>query len=387
VIIDWWNLPGPNSLVARICSEIRTGKNVVLAIPHFFPEGIRQAVRDSQELRDHLAWHTLNVPASDSRHPLDWLWEEFVFADNDPGQIRSVELLLERNVPTGMVVWVDGLQHSCPTTLPVFLERFSQALNGIAVYKRFQICCVVPLSSIKTFSANVCCAVIDSTSYVGGIDALTYASTLVEDQQLNLLDAQVAASVVANLALWDQELAAGLAREPLETIFSPTQWLYKWGKEKRLNTGMNSEQCRHLGLLTVFDGQPKLHSAVAAMRGSTSEINARVWRGQASVLLPFIEERRRELLEYLGSLIFLPFRTPYGDITDVNDLEIGHLYSIFGRGYRVDSNVQDLIRVLRDMRNKLAHFSPIDYRMMASREVRGFHSILTNGPSSEKAPA
>jgi len=378
MIVDWWSLPGPQGLVARVCFEIRIGKNVLLSVPERFPDGLRRAVRESRELRD-LHWHSLSVSASDQRHPLDWLWEEFVFADDHPGQTRSVEQLLGRDELNGMVVWVDGLQQSCAGTLAAFLERYSQALNGVAVFKRFQLCCVVPLSSLGSFSANVCCALIDSTSYVGTIDALTYATTLIEEKAFSTLEAQVAASVLANLALWDEELATALAQEPLETILSPVEWLKQWGKMKNWNAQLASEKLRHIGLLAIFDGQPKLHSAVAAMRGETSEIHARVWRGQASVLLPFIEERRRDLLKYLDKVIVLPFRTQFSEIVHVEDLEIGHLYSMFGRGYRIDSDVQSLIRVLREMRNKLAHFNPIDCRMIACREIRSFRSILRVG--------
>jgi hypothetical protein len=383
MIVDWWSLPGPQGLVARICSEIRIGKNILLSVPDRFPDGLRKAVRESRDLRD-LHWHSLTVPVSDHRHPLDWLWEEFVFADDHPGHVRSVEQLLARDELSGMVVWVDGLGPSCAGTLPAFLERFSQAMNGIAVFMRFQLCCVVPLSSAGSFSANVCCAVIDSTSYVGTIDALTYATTLIGEKAFDNLEAQVAASVLANLALWDEELATALSREPLETILSPLEWLKEWGRANGWNAELTSNELRHSGLLAIFEGQPKLHSAIAAMRGETSEVSARVWRGQAGVLLPFIEERRRELLEYLGKLIVLPYRTRFGEISDLNDLEIGHLYSMFGHGYRIDSDAQALIRVLREMRNKLAHFNPIDCGLIACREIRIFRSILRGGQRPEK---
>lgn len=375
MIADWWNLPGPNNLVARICSEIRTGRNVVLSVPEEFPDGLRKAVRDSRDLRD-LHWHSLNVPASDSRHPLDWLWEEFVFADDHPGRTRSVEQLLDREELGGMVVWVDGLRSTCARTLPAFLERFSQALNGIVVFKRFQLCCVVPLSSACSFSASVCCAVIDSTGYVGTIDALTFATTLIEDRGFGVLEARVAASVVANLALWDDELAAALAQEAIETILSPMEWLKRWCRMKGWAGDLTSNDLKHKGLLTVFDSEPRVHSAIAAIRNETGEIDARVWRGQASVLLPFIEERRRDLLELLSDVIALPFRTQYREILNVKDLEIGHLHSMFGRGYRIDTNVQALIRVLRDMRNKLAHFSPVSSDMIECHVIRNFRSIL-----------
>jgi hypothetical protein len=121
------------------------------------------------------------------------------------------------------------------------------------------------------------------------------------------------------------------------------------------------------------------------MRNESGEIGARVWRGQASVLLPFVEERRRDLLGFLSNVIALPFRTQYREIVDVKDLEIGHLHSMFGRDYHIDTDVQALIRVLRDMRNKLAHFSPVGCDTIGCREVRTFRSILRAGQKPERA--
>ena len=383
MIVDWWSLPGPQGLVARICSEIRIGKNILLSLPDLFPDGLRKAVRESRDLRD-LHWHSLTVSASEHRHPLDWLWEEFVFADDHPGQMRSVEQLLSRDDLSGMVVWVDGLRPSCAGTLPAFLERFSQVLNGIAVFKRSQLCCVVPLSTARSFSANVCCAVIDSNSYVGTIDALTFATTLIEEKAFVVLEAQVAASVIANIALWDEEVAIALAQEPLETILCPMAWLKGWCRTKEWTAALTDDDLRHKGLLTVFGGELKLHSAVAAVREEAGELDARVWRGQAGVLLPFIEERRRDLLEYFGDVIKLPFRTRFGEIVDAEDLEIGHLHSMFGRVHHIDADAQALIRILREMRNKLAHFTPVDGRMIACREIRAFRSILWAGQRPEK---
>lgn len=383
MIVDWWNLPGPQGLVARVSSEIRSGKNVLISTPDEFPEGLRKAVRESQELRD-LRWHNLKVSAADRRHPLDLLWEEFVFADDTPGQTRSIEQLLGLGILNGMVVWMNGFDSSCLSTLPGFLERFSKALNSVAVFDRLQLCCVIPLAIRGSFTDNVCCAVVDSTPCVGSIDALTYATTLIEERELPSLEAQVAASVVANLCLWDPELANALAKETLEVVLSPVEWLKRWANTRKWHSQLTTENLKCLGLLTMFDSELRLHSAIAASRGEISEIHARVWRGQASVLLPFIEERRRDLLAQLSQLVVLPFRTPYGQIVDAKDLEIGHLYSMFSGTYRIDADVQELMRILRRMRNKLAHFNPVDHSMIESREIRNYRSIVGRSESSTR---
>jgi hypothetical protein len=77
-----------------------------------------------------------------------------------------------------------------------------------------------------------------------------------------------------------------------------------------------------------------------------------------AVLLPFVEERRQELLARLRHHFEVPFRTANGEvIEDVRDLEIGHIeYQLATRGRAVPPEV----RLLKRIRNCLAHQETVE---------------------------
>src|SRR5262249_34711844 len=118
--------------------------------------------------------------------------------------------------------------------------------------------------------------------------------------------------------------------------------------------------CWHLGMIDDLDAKPMVHSAALAHNDPTSEIARRIWGAEIGVLLPFIEEKRRSFLEHYGKLLQVPFQTPFGVVTDVRDLEIGHIdHQISTRRRGVGPDVRNLIARLRDIRNSLSHLEPV----------------------------
>jgi hypothetical protein len=84
------------------------------------------------------------------------------------------------------------------------------------------------------------------------------------------------------------------------------------------------------------------------------------------VVLPYIEERRQQLLEELSAVLSVPFRTVYGQVlTDVRDLEVGHIEAQLAVGSaQVSETLRAEVRWLREARNRLAHLEPLDYRTL-----------------------
>ena len=41
----WWRLPGPAEFVRRTASELREGRNLVLCLPRYLPDGLSDALR------------------------------------------------------------------------------------------------------------------------------------------------------------------------------------------------------------------------------------------------------------------------------------------------------------------------------------------------------
>jgi hypothetical protein len=126
---------------------------------------------------------------------------------------------------------------------------------------------------------------------------------------------------------------------------------------------MNHEIARaawHRGMVDDIDGRPMLHPAALVMNDPTREIAHRVWSAETSVLLPFIEEKRRGFLEKHGKCLKVPFCTAFGTITDIHDLEISHIdYQLAASRPAIDGEVRGLVARLREIRNALSHLDPV----------------------------
>lgn len=113
----------------------------------------------------------------------------------------------------------------------------------------------------------------------------------------------------------------------------------------------------------------------------------RVWRGQVSVLFPFVEERRQDVIEILRNSLEIPYlkmrpgsATP-NVITKVERLEIGDvLRQLAAQGRSDSTELGRLVRSLTQIRNKLAHFAetnmPLDASALRSPEMRDWAGIL-----------
>jgi hypothetical protein len=110
----------------------------------------------------------------------------------------------------------------------------------------------------------------------------------------------------------------------------------------------------------IFEGRERIHSAALCESDSKSAIPHRIWSGQVAVLLPYIEEQRRDVLEQIGDQLRLPFKTRFGEvIRDLESLEIGHIALQVPDLNGIDPALARLIYKLRDIRNQLSHLGPV----------------------------
>jgi len=111
-----------------------------------------------------------------------------------------------------------------------------------------------------------------------------------------------------------------------------------------------------------FEGRVQPHSAMLAIADGTNELNSRIWKAEVSVVLPHLEEQRREVLSRYGRMFRLPFVTRFGEvITDPFDLELPHIASQLGRlAGRVDFRTRRAAERMAAVRNKLAHLDPLE---------------------------
>jgi hypothetical protein len=124
-------------------------------------------------------------------------------------------------------------------------------------------------------------------------------------------------------------------------------------------------------MIDVIEGEENIHSASLALKDFKGTIARRIWSAEVGVILPFVEERRQEILTHLAGVLRVPFTTRFGEvISDVRDLEIGHIESqLINSGITVHPNVRRLVRRLREIRNCLSHLEPLSLELLLDAEI------------------
>jgi hypothetical protein len=190
---------------------------------------------------------------------------------------------------------------------------------------------------------------------------MLYVAQLLRGRPMLGLRRELVIAVIAALALWDPTVSDAMIDLPLERIFDPVEPLAVVAHSRGWTSlPDDTAACRHEGMVQRFADKDQIHSAVLAASGdvhSLDELRRRVWSAQVGVLLPFVEGRRRELLEGLDGQLVGPFRFDDGVvIQDARDLEIGQIeYQLAKRGRRVPQT----IRLLKQIRNRLAHLEVV----------------------------
>ena len=100
-----------------------------------------------------------------------------------------------------------------------------------------------------------------------------------------------------------------------------------------------------------------MHAALLALHDPMKELDRRIWSGQVATLLPYIEERRRQILNEVRPLLRMPIKFPDGQVIhEIFDLEIGQIYrQVSQNGLRISPTTRTELYRLTEMRNRLAH--------------------------------
>jgi hypothetical protein len=202
-------------------------------------------------------------------------------------------------------------------------------------------------------------------SWSGRLDSLNarlHATSLLAGEALPAWQRQVFVAVLAELALWDPAVCEAGAGRGLAGVIAPESWLAELGSARGWSASDDATgSCAAWrGLRQEFDGCHRLHSAWLAVAGRRSTLLQRVWNGQVAALFPLLERQRRALLKTHGNLLRVPWRTTFGEIEKIADLELNHIAEQLalqrGAGLR---DLCEFVRWLRDIRNDLAHLEPV----------------------------
>lgn len=193
-----------------------------------------------------------------------------------------------------------------------------------------------------------------------------YAAHLVRESNGAPLYRRLRMHLVAELGGSDPVLAGELAVAPLP---DPASRLRAFADQRRWPARLPAAGLWELGMKDLSEGRRFLHSAAVARVGRDDEVRRRIWRAQVSVLFPFIEECRADLVAKLDGQLRVPLETPFGVIDDKRDLEIGQIGYQLARA-NVPDELRRLVGRLTAMRHALAHLEMVGPEYLFAPEVK-----------------
>lgn len=372
----WWQLPGPQRFVSQITRALREGKNVIITVPEHSPSGLSYAIHETLSDGAGWFWHTLNIVDVKQEMPAEILCSRFVPAIS-PDAILNAHTLSKEESFTGKIIWLAGMTPNAWPAWKEFIADYAHACRARSLLDRTLFC--IPLIGELALNPpivdDICLSHHRWHGVVDSLDMLLFTSSLFQCRQMPILQKRLAIAVVTSLALWDPVVSERLGNEDIERILHPLPLLQEIAKERRWPPEKLAPSSRlwHKGIAETIDGNRKIHSAALAWDDSAREIAQRIWSAEVGVMLPFVEEKRQEILAQFAGILRVPITTRFGEIiNDLRDLEIGHIETqLANNGAIVDYTFLQLIRRLREIRNALAHLEPLSLELILCNEING----------------
>ncbi len=374
----WWQLPGPNSFLNKIINDIRDGRNIILCLPEHLPSGMDYGIRSNLDESERLSWCTINIENNTS--PYEKLLSFFCLRDvittgNQFEYLCNIESFM------GKIIWLQNLNEINWAFWKDFLIQYEQACRSIPLIRRTVF--IIPLVGEickKAPEEDVCLSKRKWYGVVDNFDMLIFVNEMLRKKEMPPLLKKLAVSVISSLSLWDPVLASFFMNFDNKYIFKPNLVLEEYAKSMKwtADSNDNAPYSWHSGKINFIDGERKHHSAILALNKEYREINKRIWNAEIGVMFPFVEERRQEILSILKNVLYVPFKTRFGEIiNDWKDLEIGHIEKqISSNNLPVSYELKRLIAVLREIRNSLSHLEPLELSALHYIESSNFINLL-----------
>lgn len=392
-MLDWWELPGPSRFLEDICRDLVSGVNVIAAFPEYPPEGFRRALRRKIPTQDGIAFDSIRVEKLSGQSPCSFLFS--LFLPDDATTRRTPNTLAAHPVMASRVIWIEQM---LPTEWPAwrcFFEEFQRSAHAAASGPVFCVPLVGPVAAAGITINSPCMRLHRWSGCVKPLDLLLYVSERIPGDAVSRVERDTAVSVVANLALWDPHVADRLLVQPLAAVLNPGDTLAEIARERGW-PGSNIATSWESGIVDRYADTDRKHSAWLAAAGDLDEIARRVWRGQVSVLFPFIEERRLDVLDVLLPHLILPLERTGPDgvvrqVTEARRLEMADLSrQISSLSLAYVGEIGRLVRQLRRVRNSLAHFArqglAVRAEELSGPEIRDWRGVLERFQSQSAAP-
>lgn len=211
------DVSGGKALGQSIIQDLRSGKNVVLALPRFAPVGLRDAVAARVRDNDLWRWRPVYAAEFDGECPLHALYGRFAPA-GPPSELRSALSLAQQLA--GDIIWIEGPSERDWLPWEKFLIQYQHACQAIDLVHR-SLFCVPMVGRADLARGEVALVVRRWEGMIRRLDLNLLLDGFIAGKFPHPLHQKVAVGVVTELAGWDLELARRLARLDLSAILSP----------------------------------------------------------------------------------------------------------------------------------------------------------------------
>ena len=356
-MIEFWQLPGSSRFLRGVADDLRGGCNVLVTFSEHSLDGWFNAL--CEELSDSLPGPQELIV--DGSPPMVSVQNHIGLPTPSPQM--SLPELCRLHAFGGKLIYLDF--HTPEEWMPwqKFLLDYEDACKQLTLTERTLFIArlggkVAPLAPEP---ANL----LHLHQFQGQVDSLDiriHAANLLSGTALPSWQHQLAVSLLVELALWDPEICAIGSSLPLAELIKPTTWLAQLAQNRGWTVAddVKAPTAVWRGLTQQFEGDNRVHSAWLALASRQEALNQRVWNGQVAALFPLLERHRRALLKYHRSVFRIPWPTKFGTIYRHEDLELNHIADqlkiLNSYGLR---DACDFVCWLRDIRNDLAHLSPV----------------------------
>ena len=342
-----WDLPGVKRFLESECEEpLRKGASVIAQFPGAIPPGFEDAV--TAPLENFLSVGKVNATAS----PLEDLCARY--ATGGQAHVRSIRELCRDKGFGGRLVWVDGLSASNWAAWRTFLVHYAQVSRSMSLAARTLFFAPLTGSSADGLPrSDIALATCKWDGVPDELDLMLLANERLRGRADSAVLRTLLTTVVARVASWDFESALRMLTGDRRIILDPINTLREFAHDKGWThaTPISWE-------LGTASRTGVAHPARAALEDPPREIRKRIWSAQASVLLPWIETLRYQIIEAHEQDVRHRMRRTGIEYEDPYDLELSELASIFRRT-GVHGDLRTRLQKLRVARNALAHLEPL----------------------------
>lgn len=264
-MLDWWELPGPSRFLRQVAGDLSSGVNVICELPDHLPDGFYRELRHALPLNAGLHLERLRMEPEDDRPPIETLFARYL-PDVGPDMPRTAYALAASLQFGSQVVWVEGMTAKNWPLWGHFLKEYQHACHALRdlTYATFFAplprtagpCQVAPSSpALRTCRFFGALSLLDMTLYVS--ERLP--------PELPCLDRDTMMVVIANVALWDAEIADRLLDESLDRVFAPEEVLRQIALERGWDSPPDPQWA--FGARDELNGIVRTNSAWCALRG------------------------------------------------------------------------------------------------------------------------